>query len=127
MKMVETGSQTPPPVENNQPVSINEVYRMMDLYYEEVDVVNKVNYDYGKLLDKDVVTSQRDVLRDLVYVIIEDIKAEPGVNTSQINIICESIITIIKLLPTLPQTSQRNKKLLSKMIGYFIELHKRHN
>ena len=126
MKLKNSNSLTPGPIPPATGEDLSKVIDLFDSYYKNTDPINEDHYKHGKMIDKEVTADHVEVLKTLIYMLIDDIKSEQPGQAMQIEKVCRSVVSCIDLLPEISKNVAINRRIASKLIGYALELHKLH-
>jgi len=123
-------SQTPPASPPSPVPSLKAVESIFDAYYDETDPLNKNAYNQGKFIDKDITTNYKRLLKSIMYIIIDDLSTHAPPEEQSLNKVHLKLITAINALldvfDTKEPTVKDNKRLVAKLMGYILSLHKIH-
>jgi len=119
-------SQTPPPEPPAPGEDLSIVLETFNRYYATQDPINNNHFKHGKMVDKEVTSNHVEILKTLIYMLIDDIKSELPDQAMQVEKINKSVISCIDLLPETSKNVTLNSRIVAKLVGYTLELHKMH-
>lgn len=119
-------NQTPPAASPPAGEDLSTIIETFNRYYANQDPVNNDHYKHGKMVDKEVTSNHVEILKTLIYMLIDDIKSELPEQSMQVEKISKSVISCIEILPETSKNVTLNRRIAAKLVGYTLELHKLH-
>ena len=99
---------------------------MVELYVKTSSPEFKHSWKHGSLIGKDVVSSHKKILENVIYLILDDIK-EHGEDLKHANYIYEQATSAIRNMVSIFSTSgmdvNDSKRIVIKILGYIFSLH----
>ena len=122
----ETSSNIPQPKSAFVDVSLQDVQRVLDNYVSQQSSDYRQAWKHGSMIGKDVVSSHKKVMENLLYLILDDIK-EHGEIKEHANYIYEQAIAginnMVNIFTTTGMDINDSKRLVTKLLGYIFSLH----
>ena len=117
-----------PPDDAEVAIDISTIKEKFDAFYTYKDPLNKAHYTHGKMVDKDITTNHKKILRSILFIVLDDLKKD-GEDTMR-HFTYEKAINAINELVDIfdihESNVQDNKRVVSKLLGYIISLHLMH-
>jgi hypothetical protein len=126
MEIADSHSLTPQPVSRSITVDLREVIQTFDNYYAQEDKLNEPHYSYGKMVEKEATHNHTDILKTVIYMLADDIKSNYADTSAPVDRLTKALTAIVDSLPPTSRNIEHNKRLVSKLIGYFLTLHGMH-
>lgn len=107
-------------------ITMDEIRQMVDLYVKNSSPEFKHSWKHGSLIGKDVVSSHKKILENIMYLVLDDIK-EHGRDLQHANYIYEQTTSAIRNMVSIFSTSgmdvNDSKRMVIKILGYIFSLH----
>jgi len=125
MKIADSHSLTPGPVSKSVTVDLKDAIKTFDNYYAHEDKLNEPHYSYGKMVEKEATHNHHDILKTVIYMLADDINNHTDI-ALPVDKLTKALIAIVDSLPPTSRNIEHNKRIVSKLIGYFLTLHAMH-
>ena len=129
LEIDETPSSAIQPVPPPELIDIEQVEKLYADFYNRNDELNRNAYNQGKLLPKDKTAGHVLILKNIIFLILDDLKDLPGDEKQAL--IYDKTTTAIMHLTDLLEVGvsdvKTNKHLVAKLFGYIFSLHNIHN
>lgn len=122
----EVPSGVPQPHSAFVDVTLEDVQRVVENYVSQQTVDFRQAWNHGSMIGKDVVSSHKKVMENVLYLILDDIK-EHGETKGHANYIYEQAVAginnMINIFTTTGMDVNDSKRLVTKLLGYIFSLH----
>ena len=126
LKFDETKPGTPQPVPEDVIVTIENISTAINKFVSQQDTDFKTAWRHGGLIGKDVASSHKKILENIMYLILDDIK-EYAETEEHANFIYEQVILsirhMINIFTTTGMDVTDSKRIVIKLLGYIFSLH----
>ena len=126
LKIDEVPSGIPQPTSPHIDVSTSDVEKIMAAFVSQQPPDFKHAWRHGSLIGKDVVSSHKKILENVMYLILDDIK-EHGEDLQHANYIYEqttsAIRNMVDIFSTTGMDVNDSKRVVIKVLGYIFSLH----
>lgn len=126
LEIDEVASGIPQPKSPHMDVNINDVEKIVTTFVSQQSPDFKHAWKHGSLIGKDVVSSHKKILENVMYLILDDIK-EHGEDLQHANYIYEQTIAAIRNMVDIFSTTgmdvNDSKRVVIKILGYIFSLH----